>query len=129
MKLQITRNDTKGMTIKSDDGFGLIVVCQQTTHSEHDSIKKGLESHLKENSKVDLFYSWNNVSIFIFNNKELDDKVTRAIIDMMQKTRCGIYGNGEKITSTLTELYVNVKDDVLRVGKKFSMLLTMVKND
>lgn len=130
MKLKITRKDNKEMTVKSDNGFGLIIVCQQTTRSEHHSIKKLLESSLNKTSKVDLFYSWNNVSIFIFENDNYSDSMTKQIRDTMRKIiRYAIYNDGVKVTSTLTDLYINVKDDILRVGKKFSMLLTMEKND
>lgn len=126
MTLTIKRTDTKGVDIKSDGDLGLIVVCQQMTHSDHKSTKQLLEDSLDLISSADVFYAWGNASIFIFDIKEFNDSDRKNIADLLPKTKHAVIFNGVQMKgSAINEMYINCSKGEVKVGKKFCTLLTM----
>ena len=126
MTLTIKRTDTKGVDIKSDGDLGLIVVCQQMTHSDHKSTKQLLEDSLDLISSADVFYAWGNASIFIFDIKEFSDSDRKNIADLLPKTKHAVIFNGVQMKgSAINEMYINCAKGEVKIGKKFCTLLTM----
>lgn len=131
MHLKIKRIDTKGIKIISDGELGLVIICQQTTQKEHNEIKDLLENKFNKIVQVDIFYSWSNVSIFIFDIDAISDEDKRDIDQLIPKIKHAVILNGIQVKgSSVNELYVNYSHgDSIQIGKKFCTLLDYKKGE
>lgn len=128
MELTIRRFDSKGVEIVTTGEYGLIIICQQTTKTEHDKIKELLETSLDLISSADIFYSWNNASVFIFGTTYFDEANRKSIADLLPKTKHTVLYNGEQVwNSSINDMYITHSKNELIIGKKFYKLLIMKK--
>lgn len=130
MTLTIKRTDSKGVGITSDEDLGLVILCQQTTQDEHNSIKRLLEDSLDIISSADIFYAWGNASIFIFDLKEFTEQDRKTIADLLPKVKHAVIFNGEQVKgNSINEMYVTCGKNEIKIGKKFYTLFTMKKGN
>lgn len=130
MELTVKRLDSKGVEITSDGELGLLVVCQQTTKTNHKEIKSELERALDLISSTDVFYSWSSTSIFIFDTDSFDDNGRKIISDTLPKTKHTVVFNGQQLKgSGISGMYVTCDRNGITIGKKFYKLLVMKKGN
>lgn len=130
MTLTIKRTDSKGVGITSDEDFGLVILCQQTTQDEHNDIKRLLEDSLDIISSADIFYAWGNASIFIFDLKDFTEQDRKTIADLLPKVKHAVIFNGEQVKgNSINEMYVTCGKNEIKIGKKFYTLFTMKKGN
>lgn len=130
MTLTIKRTDSKGVGITSDEDLGLVILCQQTTQDEHNSIKRLLEDSLDIISSADIFYAWGNASIFIFDLKDFTEQDRKTIADVLPKVKHAVIFNGEQVKgNSINEMYVTCGKNEIKIGKKFYTLFTMKKGN
>ena len=129
MNLKLTRKDNNGLEgiTQSLEELGLIIVCQQTTKTEHKNVLNKIESCLEEEVDIDIFYDWKTTSIFIIDTEKFDKDKQTKLRDMMGRTRYAAIYKGVlmKRSNTLTELYVNINNGKLTIGKQFAQLLSI----
>ena len=130
MKLKLTRKDNNGLEgiITSLEELGLIIVCQQTTKTEHKKVLNKIESCLGEEVDIDIFYDWKTTSIFIIDTNNFDKQRLR---NNMGKTRYAAIHNGTLVKgmNTLTELHVLITNGKITIGKQFAQLLSLEVSD
>ena len=130
MNLQIKRNDSKGVEVTSDDGLGLVVLCQQTSHNDHEKIKRDLENSLDLISSVDIFYAWSNASIFIFDVSDFSEQTRKDISDTLPKIKHAVIYNGSQSKgNSVNEMYISCNKHEIKIGKKFYTLFTMKEGE
>lgn len=130
MELTVKRLDSKGVEVTSNDELGLLVICQQTTKTEHEDIKSKLENALDLISSVDVFYAWSNASIFIFDTDKFDDIGRKIISDTLPKTKHAVVFNGQQVKGNgINDMYITHDKNGVTVGKKFYKLLVFKKGN
>jgi hypothetical protein len=129
MKLRIKRSndDTKGLEVFVDDDTYLSVICTGITLDDHKEITEELNRALNGNLKSDIYFSRNLASIFIADTATLSittEDIKELIPDYYHVTvyKGAVYG------SRLSDVSVTFSKGELRVGKKFSTLLTLRKD-
>ena len=133
MNLRLKRKDNNGLegAITSLENLGLIIVCQRTTKTEHKKLLNQIETCLGEEVDIDIFYDWKTSSIFIIDTDNFGNQVQQKLRNSLGKTRYAIVykGNHLKRFNTLTELYVNIINGKLTIGKQFAQLLSIDSKD
>lgn len=127
MKLKINRKDDRGLNLTTDNNFGLVIICQDTTLVDHQSILNELTNRIGTTSKMDIFYQWSTSSVFIFDINEFDKSMKESINDALSKVTHMILFNNEKRGGAVNKLYVKLDKNKCTVGKQFYTLLTYKK--
>lgn len=127
MTLKVKRiSDNEGVLVTIDKNKYLVVVCAGVTHSDHDSIKNELIQELGKNTDIDLYYTRNLLSVFIFDVETLEGLTNNDIVallpDVEHRTvhNGAIYGNSKISDFSLVRYNREVK-----LSKKFNTLFTM----
>lgn len=127
MTLKVKRiNDNEGVLVSIDKNKYLLIVSTGVTHSDHDSIKNELIQELGKNTDIDLYYTRNLLSVFIFDVETLEGLTNNDIVallpDVEHRTvhNGAIYGNSKIGDFNLVRYNGEVK-----LSKKFNTLFTM----
>lgn len=128
MTLKIKRTKSKEVEATTDEDFGLVIICQQTTKKEHKEIKRDLENSLDFITSADIFYVWGNASIFIFDIDNFTEKDKHSIDSVLPKIKHAVIFNGKKEKgNTVNEMYITSDTNTITVGKKFCTLFRFSK--
>lgn len=129
MTLKVLRgnDDSKGIRIISDNGFGFIVVCSGLTRLEHKETLNDIERELQLKCKSDIFFARNLASVYIFD-PSADMLISKETIrQLLPGIEYRVLYNGAVYGKQLNGLIVTQTKEEIKIGKKFSTLLTMHK--
>ena len=134
MNFKLTRQHNDGLTLTTPtiDTLGIMVVCQQTTTTEHGMVLNKLQEHFNTKATVDIYYQWKTVSIFIFDIHEFDkSSLTNLRNKLDTKLRYAVLLKGEivKGANLLTDLYINRVSKKIIIGKQFAQLLSIEEGE